>query len=192
METLCSLQSNETGDAEAAKGLRKLVPGLLTSKNDPNDLKARHLCQLGVIEAMSAVGSGVPLGASHAISHQLGPLGVGHGVTSCILLPAVCKYNAAQGANNERQKFVRDVLFSDATVVKAVQARGLSDPDLGDILDVIIRELELPRTLKDVGIGPDKLDLLAGNSLEDIWIKTNPVPITEIAQVMEILEAVAQ
>lgn len=103
VETLCSLQGNIKGDANAKSGLIKLVPGLLRCKHDPTDIEARHLCQMGVVDAVSAVSSGVPMGASHAIGHQLGPLGVSHGETSCILLPAVCKYNAVKGANCERQ-----------------------------------------------------------------------------------------
>ena len=68
----------------------------------------------------------------------------------------------------------------------------LGNGDLGDILDAVIRELGMPRTLKDVGVGKDKLDLLAENSLKDHWIKTNAVPITEKSQVMEILEMVVE
>ena len=75
VETLCSLESNEKGDEEAEKGLRRLVPSLVRTKRDPEDVDARFESMMGVIEAMSAVGSGVPLGASHAIGHQLGPLG---------------------------------------------------------------------------------------------------------------------
>jgi hypothetical protein len=71
---------------------------------------------MGVIQAMSAVSSGVPMGASHAIGHQLGPLGVGHGETSCILLPAVCKWNARVGANFERQEHARKILLSSQVV----------------------------------------------------------------------------
>lgn len=62
VETLCSLLSNSKGDSEAEKGLGALVPALLRCKQNPKDLEARLQCQMGVIEAMSAVGSGVPLG----------------------------------------------------------------------------------------------------------------------------------
>lgn len=190
VETLCSLQSNSKGDSEAEKGLQKLVPGLLKCKEDASDLEARHLCQLGVVEAMAAVSSGVPLGASHAIGHQLGPLGVGHGETSCILLPAVCKFNASHGANVDRQEKCKRILLRDETVVATLQHQKLEQPDLGDILAAVIKNLGLPRTLKDVHIGRDKLNGLARNSLHDIWIKTNPVPIDSSSQVMEILEMV--
>lgn len=191
VETLCSLMSNEKGDDEARKGLIKLIPGLLRCKDDPSDIEARHLCQLGVIQAMSAVSSGVPLGASHAIGHQLGPLGVGHGETSCILLPAVCKYNAIYNANNHRQQVVVDLLLQNNTVQILLSSCGMSDPDLGDILDVVIRKLGMPRSLKEVNVARDKFDNLAVNSLHDLWIKTNAVPITKKSQVFEILEMVA-
>jgi hypothetical protein len=46
----------------------------------------------------------------------------------------------------------------------------------------------MPRSLKDVNVGRDKLDVLVINSLRDLWIKTSPVPIRAVSQVMEILE----
>jgi len=120
----------------------------------------------------------------------LGPLGVGHGETSCILLPAVCKYNASKGANDERQKAVADLLLKDQNVLEILKGRDLEKLDLGDILHAIIGELGMPQTLKAVNVGRDKLDKLAENSLHDIWIKTNAVPMTEKSQVMEVLEMV--
>ena len=71
VETLCSLQSNPKGDEAAEKGLKRLVGALLRTKSDASDLDARFETQMGVIEAMSAVGSGVPMGGSHAIGHQV-------------------------------------------------------------------------------------------------------------------------
>ncbi len=195
VETLCSLQSNEKGDSEAEKGLLTLVPALVKTHNDPTDLEARYETMRGVIKAMSAVGSGVPLGASHAIGHQLGPLGVGHGETSCIMLPAVCKWNEKVGANVERQVYTKKILLRSPVVKKLLEKKYGSDlegVDLGDTLDVIFRDIGMPRTLKEVGVGRDKLDGLARNSLKDHWIKTNAKPITEMEQVMEILEMVVE
>lgn len=192
VETICSLQSTDDADSWAEKGLIKLVTGVLDCKRGLNALQARHRCQLGLLEAMTARSTGVPLGASHAIGHQLGALGVGHGETSCIMLPAVCKYNAAKGANIEKQERVKATLLRERKVSELIQASGL-DPgevDLGDILDVIIRELELPQTLKDVNVGRDQLTQLAQNSLEDMWMKTNPSPIRTKEQVLDILDLV--
>jgi alcohol dehydrogenase class IV len=190
VETLCSLHSHREGDEAAEKGLKQLVPGLLASKESKQDLEARHKCQLGVIDAMAAVKSGVDLGASHGIGHQLGPLGVGHGETSCILLPSVCKYNAK--VNRERQKKVADILWGDEKAKAVLEGKGLlkETADLGDLLDAFISALGMPRTLKSVGVGRDKLDTLAENSLSDKWCHTNPIPLTVKAQVLEILETV--
>ena len=81
-----------------------------------NDLEARYATIRGVIQAMSTIGSGVPMGASHAIGHQLGLLGVGHGETSCIMLPAVCNWNGKVGANMERQACTKKVLLRSPIV----------------------------------------------------------------------------
>ncbi|KAA8644805.1 hypothetical protein EYZ11_010068 [Aspergillus tanneri] len=187
--------TNEKTDALALHALGLLMPGLLRCKHDPGDLEARLQCQLGSVDAMAACTSGqaVQLGASHGIGHQLGPLGVGHGETSCILLPAVCKFNAVHHANNEHQDRLRRFLVGLPEVASVLQRRGLdgSRADLGDVLDAVIRELGLPRSLNEVGVGRDQLDALAVNSLHDRWCQTNPVPLTEKEQVVEILEQVA-
>jgi alcohol dehydrogenase class IV len=187
---MCSLNSPPECDADCTKGLKLLVPGLLKCKKSVQDLDARFSCQLGVIEAMKA-GSlyGVPMGASHGIGHQLGPMGVGHGETSCILLPAVCKYN--KSVNSKQQLKVQDALSSEPEVQSLLQNAGLGEEaDLGDMLDAIFKFLGMPRNLKEFGIGEKQFDSLATNSLHDRWLPTNPRPITEKGQVMEILEMV--
>ena len=192
VEALCSLQGNQVADKTAEIGLNLLVPGLLRCKHDAKDVGPRHQCQMGAIEAMKAVGQGVPMGASHGIGHQLGPLGVGHGETSCILLPAVCKYNAKHGANIGRQHKVLDILWKAPEVIDLLHERQLikGQADLGDVMDAIICELGMTRSLAQVGVSRDAIGGLAENSLHDRWCKTNPVPLTETKQVIEILEAV--
>ena len=116
-------------------------------------------------------------------------MGVGHGETSCILLPAVCKYNAS--VNATQQDKVQSVLRSEPEVLEVITNAGLGEEaDLGDMLDAIFRFLGMPRSLKDFDIGDDKLGPLAENSLQDRWLPTNPRPVTEMAQVMEILRMV--
>ncbi|KAG2418442.1 hypothetical protein HFD88_001543 [Aspergillus terreus] len=182
-------------DALALQALGRLVPGLLRCKADRADRDAHLQCQLGSVDAMAACTTGavaVQLGASHGIGHQLGPLGVGHGETSCILLPAVCKFNARHHANNDRQARVRDFLLAQPVVAELLRKRAVdvAAADLGDVLDAVIRELGMPRSLHEVGVGRDQLDGLAANSLHDRWCQSNPVPLKEKEQVLEILEMV--
>ncbi|CAD0108602.1 unnamed protein product [Aureobasidium uvarum] len=188
IEAMCSLESNASADERATRGLQALIPGLLRCKANSRDLDARLACKLGVIDAIGAISvENVPLGGSHGIGHQLGPLGVGHGETSCILLPSVCKYNAH--ANPSQQAKVCKVFWDDDVVRKVLQIHGLAEEtaDLGDCLKAIVKELGLPGSLGDVGVTEDKFDMLAENSLSDSCCRTNPIPLKKKHQVLETL-----
>ncbi|KAF2206559.1 hypothetical protein CERZMDRAFT_103225 [Cercospora zeae-maydis SCOH1-5] len=194
VEGLCAVSErvSKESDASAERGLRALVPGLLRCKKDGKDVEARRRCQLGVIEAMGVVFRfGVPMGASHGIGHQLGPLGVGHGETSCVLLPAVCRYNAE--VNRERQDKVREILWEEKEARELFDGEGLEreEADLGTLLDCFISALGMPRSLKEVGVeGEEKMDLVARNALHDHWCETNPRPLKAKEDVRAILEMV--
>lgn len=198
VEALCSLAGTRASDERAERGLRVLVRGLIACKDDADgvDVGARTRCHEGVRSAMENMRAGVPMGGSHAIGHQLGPLGVPHGVTSCILCPAVIKFNARySGEESEiarRQEVVRRILWSEEQVVKVLKDGGLEaeTSDLGDALDVVIRFLGLPRSLGDFDVAADMIPVLAKDTLEDFWARTNPVPLLDTAQVEEILNAV--
>lgn len=104
----------------------------------------------------------------------------------------MCKFNAKHNANRDRQGRVREFLINDPVVSQVLRTRNVNNEtaDLGDILDAVIREIGMPRSLSDVKVGRDKLDALAAHSLHDRWCKTNPVPLTEKQQVLEILEMI--
>lgn len=199
VEGLCSVNENVCAgsDEEFSKGLKLLVPNLLITKKDPTNEEARLNEMWGVVEAMKAVSRGIPMGGSHAIGHQLGPLGVGHGETSCIMLPPVLKYNAKHGKTDGRviegQRKVLNILWGEPSVRKVLERSGLSkeNSDAGDVVGAIVFELGMPRTLKDVGVGKGQLDALADNCLKDRWLPTNAVPLTKKEQVLEILEMAA-
>ena len=214
VEGLCSTSSN-VGDAseEAFKtGLKLLVSNLLRTRRVWDDLDARLNEMMGVVEAMKGskhsealllrtcvcktdsirVSLGVPMGASHAIGHQLGPLGVGHGETSCVMLPHVLKYNYLHGDQPVKnlQKKILAVFWGEEEVAIMLKRRGF-DPataDAGDVVGAFVSELGMPRTLKDVNVTRDKLDNLAENSMKDRWIPTNPVPLKNKEMVLEVLE----
>ncbi|RDL37891.1 Dehydroquinate synthase-like protein [Venustampulla echinocandica] len=196
VEGLCSLQPTVTEETEKrfSKGLKLLAPNLLLTAKDWEAEEPRLQEHLGVVEAMGALGLGVPMGGSHGIGHQLGPLGVGHGETSCIMLPAVLKYNYLHGDEKVRrpQQKVLDILWGEETVAGVLKKRGLNKQtaDAGDAVGAIISELGMPTTLKSVGVKREQLDALAVNCLKDRWLQTNAIPLTEKKQVLEILEMV--
>lgn len=205
IEGLCSVFFTGPADADAdakaqveetlVAALHLLLPNLLVTKQQPRHLSARRACMLGVVEALRGLKAGVPMGASHGIGHQLGPLGVGHGETSCVMLPSVLRYNARHGGEwlREQQAKILAVFWEDKSVADALGRRGHApgDGSLGDVVAAFVAALGLPGTLKDVGVKPEQFERLARNSMADRCIPTNPVAITHVKQVEEILQMAA-
>lgn len=84
------------------------MPWLLQTKEKRNDVEPRLQCQLSVVDATAAALLKIPMGGSDVMRHQLGPLGVGHKETSCILLPPVCISIAR--VNEKQQRKVLNIL----------------------------------------------------------------------------------
>jgi maleylacetate reductase len=177
VEGICSAEANPFADAQALHGLSLLTRGLPRVKADPGDIEARLDCQIGAWLSMGPLASGVPMGASHGIGYVLGAVfDIPHGHTSCVMLPAVMRWNKA--VNAERQ-----------TLVAA--AMGHPGEDAGDVLDAFIAGLGMPRSLGAVKIGPESFDRMAEQAMGTPWVPRNPRPIAGPAQVREILELAA-
>jgi maleylacetate reductase len=173
VEGLCSREAHPYADAQALKGLSMLTQALPRVKADPGDLDARMDCQIGTWLSMGPLSSGVPMGASHGIGYVLGAeFGVPHGYTSCVMLPSVMRWNKSDNA--ERQALV-------------AAAMGKPGQDAADVLDSFIRGLGLPRSLRDVGVGPEQFDRIAQQAMATPWIPRNPRKIDGPAQAREIL-----
>jgi maleylacetate reductase len=177
VEGICSGAANPYADAQALHGLALLCRGLSRVKADPRDIAARLDCQIGSWLSMGPLASGVPMGASHGIGYVLGAVfDIPHGHTSCIMLPAVMRWN--KPVNAERQALV---------------AAAMSHPgeDAGDVLDAFIAGLGMPRSLGAVKIGPESFARIAEEAMATPWVPRNPRPIAGPAQVSEILELAA-
>ena len=173
VEGFCSLEANPFADAQAIRGLTLLTRGLAAVKADPSDLQARLDCQIGSWLSMAPLASGVPMGASHGIGYVLGAVhAIPHGHTSCIMLPAVMRWN--KSANADRQAEIS-------------AAMGHPGQDAGDVLDAFIGGLGMPRSLSAVGVGEDAYGRIAEQAMGTPWIPRNPRKIGGPAEVREIL-----
>ncbi len=174
VEQLCSPVRTPYADALAEDGLRRLAKGLPASKADPSDLAARQECQFGMWLAMSGAGAGQGLGASHAIGHTLGgSYGIPHGITSCVALPAVLKWN--EGVADDRQ----------VLVAEALAAKGRS---ASDAVKALATSLGLPTDLAAIGIRPDQFQAIAEHTMHDRGVRSNPRPIKGPEDIVAILE----
>ncbi|MFL5279474.1 MAG: iron-containing alcohol dehydrogenase [Rhodopila sp.] len=177
VEGICSQEAHPYADAQALRGLSLLVSGLPRVKADPLDLQARLDCQIGAWLSMAPLASGVPMGASHGIGYVLGAaFDIPHGHTSCIMLPAVMRWNKTANAN--RQAMV-------------AAAMGHAGQDAGEGLDTFIGGLGMPRSLSAVHIGREHFDRIAEQAMGTPWVPRNPRHIDGPLQVREILELAA-
>jgi maleylacetate reductase len=174
VETYCNAVANPATEALSLQGLKLLAHALPAIKRDPTGLAPRLEAQFGMWQAIAAAAAGVPTGASHGIGYALGAtFGVAHGHTSCVMLPAVLKWNAA--VNGERQKALS-------------AAMGNPDRAASDLVKELVAGLDQPVSLRAVGIKRENIDELARRALAYQPVQLNPRPIRTAEDVKEILE----
>jgi maleylacetate reductase len=177
VEGICSREAHPYGDAQALKGLSMLAQALPRVKADAQNLEARMDCQIGTWLSTGPLASGVPMGASHGIGYVLGAeFGVPHGYTSCVMLPSVMRWNKSANAGRQAQ---------------VAAAMGHPNEDAGDVLDAFIRNLGMPRSLREVNVNAEHFDRIAQQAMATPWVPRNPRKIEGPAQVREILDMAA-
>jgi maleylacetate reductase len=174
VESYCSPLANPATEPLSLQGLRLLTRALRRIKANSQDLAARLEAQFGMWQAIAPSAAGVSTGASHGIGYALGAtFNVAHGHTSCVMLPAVLRWNRL--VNIERQH----------ALSKAMGARARST---GDLVADLVRDLDQPGNLRAVSIKRENFDEIAERALTYGPVKANPRPIKTVDDVKEILE----
>jgi maleylacetate reductase len=88
----------------------------------------------------------------------------------------VLRYN--RPATAEAQKSIAEALRSP-------------DMDASEAFAAFIAKLGLPRKLSDVGVHEDRFGLIGKNAMLSIFTRSNPQPIREPGDVVEILKLAA-
>ncbi|MCI0844234.1 MAG: iron-containing alcohol dehydrogenase [Chloroflexi bacterium] len=183
IERLYSTGNQPAIDAPVLAAAEMLFTHLPKSRESDRDPEARLQCL--VAAWMSMMGApNFAMGLSHAIGHILGvKYSVGHGYTSCVTQPYVMEFNrpvsAAKQALLARSAGIDTRGMSDDAAAEAA-ARAVDDFILGMGLPHRIRELEIPEA---------DLPEIAELVLTDGGTRSNPIPITSVEQVMEVLRA---
>lgn len=178
VETSYAKNAHPFTTALANGALAILAEYLPISAKDPSDYDAALKCQEAAW--MSIIGvHNVSLGLSHAIGHQLGAVGIPHGVTSCIMLPHVVRF--LEPATSEQQRAM-------AASMALVQGDS-EDLSVADRLERILDELGVPRRVSDFGVGRDAMTGVARATLGDIVVRESPRLVDEDV-VYELLEKV--
>jgi len=175
IETLFSLDANSYSDALALQAVRLLRHGLTgLHANEDND-KARMDCHVGAWLSMGGVVSRMRMGASHAIGHVLGSKAdVPHGLTSCVILPSVLRFNGPAIAPEKRE------MLCDAL--------GDASGSAADFVHSFIRSLGLPSQIRECNVKKDMLPVIAELCMKESWIYSNPREISESSDILQILQ----
>jgi maleylacetate reductase len=157
-ERWCSTEPLPFSDAVSRQAMLMLAENLPRVRRHPDDLAARGACQQAAWLSVMGGWSGVPVGASHGIGYILGAArGVPHGITSCLMLHAVMRWNAP--VNEKRQRDVAHIFGGE---------------EAGPAIEAFVRGLGLPTRLSEQGIAEAEIADLARRWTGDAPIATNP------------------
>jgi alcohol dehydrogenase class IV len=158
--------------ATALHAMTLLSAALRQTKKDPGNLDARQKSQMAVWLAATSLGR-VSMGASHGIGYLLGTMhGVPHGYTSCVMLPAVLRWN--EPVTGALQKDIASAL-------------GMPGGSASAAVAALLDELGLPQRLGDVGVDAGQISAIAERAAKHPVVKANPRPIRSANDVAEIL-----
>ena len=169
VETMVNEKCTQDAFHHMEDALAILLQGLKDYKDGESEgnrseiLEGISHCQLGSRNAMMGLLLWhVPMGASHAIGHQLGSIcGVMHGVTSCIMLAPVLRYTYIK---SEKQKEVQPRVLSIWNKILKWEEKSLADA-----VERFVKYLELPSTLKEVGVErQEDIEKVAESTLTDV------------------------
>jgi alcohol dehydrogenase class IV len=138
VETVYAPEDDRLAIELSLRAITMLRAWLPTCRVEPGNIEARQEAQ--VAAWYSGIGlAAVSVMPSHPLGRVLGAtFGVGHGITSCVLLPAAIDWMATQAPER---------------VVPLCQAFGVGqEGEVGDACRELIRVLGLPTTLREAGL----------------------------------------
>ena len=173
VESYLSLAASFLTDTHALTAVRGACEHLLPALDHPGDLRAREGLAGASLQAGLAFSNAL-LGATHAISHQLGGLtDLPHGLLNAILLPHVMEFNASAAPGR----------LADVAAAMGLRTALMTQPEAADAAIQNVRAFAgkagLPTTLREIGVTYAQLDQVARGALRDAYIVTNPRPVAE-------------
>jgi alcohol dehydrogenase class IV len=164
LEAYCAPGFHPMADGIAVEGMRLVKEALPIAVKDGKNLVAR--AQMMAAASMGATAFQKGLGAIHALSHPVGAVyDAHHGLTNAVVMPYVLEFN--------RQAI-------EAKMARLAAWLGLPDPSFKGVMAWVLalrKEIGIPHTLKDLGVGTDRLDELSVMAAADPSAGGNPIPI---------------
>ncbi|HEX3066616.1 MAG TPA: iron-containing alcohol dehydrogenase, partial [Dongiaceae bacterium] len=163
LEAYCAPGFHPMADGIAVEGMRLVKVSLTTAVKDGKNLVAR--ANMMVAASMGATAFQKGLGAIHSLSHPVGAVyDTHHGLTNAVVMPYVLEFN-------------REAI--EEKMVRLAAWLGLPNPSFKSVMSWVIalrKEIGIPHTLKDIGVGSERIDELSEMAAVDPTAGSNPVP----------------
>jgi alcohol dehydrogenase class IV len=162
-------------DAMALESLSLIARWLPVAVAEPTNINARGGMHVGSCLAGIAFLKG--LGLVHAISHMVGAeFNTHHGNTNAILLPVILRFNLP-GMEAKVRRMAEAMEISDHSVTGFIAA-----------IEGILDEIQIPKSLSEIGVPLDCAERIATKALKDSAAKTNPrlASLDEVRVLIEI------
>jgi alcohol dehydrogenase class IV len=164
-EAYCAPGFHPLADGIALEGMRLVKDYLPRAAENGADIEARAMMLAAASMGATAFQKG--LGAVHALAHPVGAhYDTHHGMTNAVILPYVLVFN--KGAITDR-------------VAAIARALNLPDQSHEGLLAWVIafrRRLKVPASLRDLGVGDDKVEIIAAAAAADPSAGSNPTSVT--------------
>ena len=159
----------------ASEALELLSNNIRLVWENGNDKEARQSMLLGSTLAGIAFAN-APVAAVHALAYPIGShFKVAHGLSNAIMLPHVLRFNSQDDEAARIYSKICDICFPD-DVHWPSDIHGAHA--LADGFATLARDLRIPTTLQEVGIGDTDIDMLAREALkQERLLPNNPVSV---------------
>lgn len=173
IEAYVSMAHNPLADRHSLDAVRLVLGNLPRMLGERSRGCWSEQMALASLEAGMAFTNAL-LGATHALSHQVGGLlDLPHGVINGVLLPHVIRFNATSAGDR----------YVPLAVAAGLNAAGAPGDEAGymlaDKVAAIAAEVGVPRRLSQVGVRESDLPALARTAMADACLATNPRAPTE-------------
>lgn len=178
-EGLLSRSGDPMSDALLMHAVR-LLALRLSGVASSDELAGRSDLMLASIlcgQGTDHTGAGIAIPLGHAISARFH---IDNGISNAIVLPHVLRFNAA-AAGAGLAKLALSLAPSGV-------AGGTALETVINMLEAICSDLGVARRLRDVGVPREALAELAEVSMQDWFVRDNPQPVRDAAELQQVLE----
>lgn len=175
LEGLMSLRGDPFSDGLLAHATRLIVQHL-PSPDEPASRNALMFASLLCGHGTDYTGAGIAIPLGHAVSARFH---VDNGLVNAIVLPQVVRFNAEAAADGLQQLAL--------ALGRPAIGMGAADAVVQGLVQLFM-QLGIPMRLRDIGVTRDALPELAAVSMDDWFVRDNPRPVRDAADLLGVLE----